>query len=206
MPDASAALRTSGAGTTGRDAALPGAALSDAAAVDTSPADASALIEPDADLPPVPCTGSNADCDGDPKNGCETNLNEDSAHCGSCAIACRDPDCACRAGKLTVVCPAGHANCDGDSRNGCEVDTSSSMQNCGSCGKLCHHNGLDAMTAVCTDGHCVITCRVEPFEPFMQADCDDNPDTGCETDLLTDNQNCGMCGVRCTTCLQGQCL
>lgn len=186
-------------------APIADAAPRDAAPVDAAATDAEPMAEPDAEPTPPRCTGSNADCDGDPRNGCEANLNEDSAHCGSCATACRYPDCACRAGKLTVVCPPGHADCDGDRRNGCEVDTDTSMQNCGACNKLCHQNGLDAVSATCMGGHCQITCRFEPFEPFKQADCDDNPDTGCETDLLTDNQNCGMCGMRCS-CFQGMCL
>lgn len=187
------------------DAAPSDAAPADGAPTDATPGDADTMAEPDAEPPPARCTGSNADCDGDPRNGCEANLDQDSAHCGSCTTACRNPDCACRAGKLTVVCPAGHADCDGDSRNGCEVDTDTSMQNCGSCNKLCHRNGLDAVSAMCMGGHCQIGCRFEPFEPFKQADCDDNPDTGCETDLLTDDQNCGMCGMRCN-CFQGMCL
>src|SRR5450755_871627 len=34
------------------------------------------------------CAAGFADCDLDPSNGCETNLNTDSTHCGSCDLAC----------------------------------------------------------------------------------------------------------------------
>lgn len=150
--------------------------------------------------PPLRCTGTNADCDADAGNGCEADLANDPEHCGSCGVACHSPDCACRDGVISVVCPAGRADCDGDSRNGCEVDIDTSMQNCGRCGRLCHTMGHDALEAICVAGHCKITCQIEPFG---QGDCDDNPDNGCETNLWTD-ENCGMCGVRCT-CIDGKC-
>lgn len=150
--------------------------------------------------PPLHCAGSSADCDADAGDGCEADLASDPKHCGSCGVACQSPDCACRDGVISVVCPAGRADCDGDSRNGCEVDIDTSMQNCGRCDRLCHTMGHDALEAVCVAGHCKITCQIEPFG---QGDCDDDPDNGCETNLWTD-ENCGMCGVRCT-CIDGKC-
>jgi hypothetical protein len=168
--------------------------------LDAATSDAAPAEPPDAALPPAQCTGNNADCDHDPKNGCEVDLSDDPLHCGRCETACQYPDCACQAGVLTLVCPQGRANCDGDARNGCETDIESSMQNCGSCGRLCHTMGHDATGAVCMAGHCHITCRMHTFG---QGDCDDNPDNGCETNIWT-NENCGQCGVKCT-CVDGTC-
>lgn len=165
--------------------------MPDAAPIDAAPPPPS---------PPPQCTGSRADCDKDPNNGCEVGLSRDPRHCGKCETACQFPDCACRAGVLTLVCPPGRANCDANERNGCEVDLMTSMQHCGSCSRLCHTNGHDAVSAVCTDGHCRISCRVHAFG---QGDCDDNPDNGCETQLWT-NENCSRCGERCT-CSEGMC-
>ena len=33
-------------------------------------------------------TGGFTDCDGDPQNGCETNISTDSRNCGGCGLAC----------------------------------------------------------------------------------------------------------------------
>jgi hypothetical protein len=45
------------------------------------------------------------------------------------------------------------------------------------------------------------------------ADCDKNPNNGCESDTATDAANCGACGMACTTtqanghamCSEGMC-
>jgi hypothetical protein len=99
-------------------------------------------------------------------------------------------------------CPAGTADCDGDAANRCETDTTRDMANCGECGQRCHANGHDARAATCVDGRCNLTC-VDPL--FGDQDCDGDPDNGCEAPLLSDDQNCGDCGVVCT-CFNGQCL
>ena len=188
------------------DAGLGGAAALTDAQPNPPPAaapDSAVSPAPDAGPPPPTpptCTGTQADCDHDPATGCEVNLATDVNHCGKCEIACRYPDCVCRAGVLAVACPQGRADCDGDSSNGCEVNTDSSMQHCGRCNRLCHTMGHDAIAAVCVSGKCRITCETE-FSG--QNDCDDNPDNGCETNIWT-NENCGQCGVKCT-CLNGVC-
>jgi hypothetical protein len=150
---------------------------------------------------PRSCAGGTADCDEDAGNGCEVDLMKDAKHCGGCGVACPSADCVCQDGRVVTVCPAGRADCDANPTNGCEVDTRSSMQNCGGCGRLCHTNGHDATTAVCSSGECRLTCE---SELFPERDCDGNPDNGCETSIWTDNQNCGGCGVRCT-CVDGVC-
>ena len=151
---------------------------------------------------PPACELEHADCDHDPSNGCEADLNS-KQHCGACGVACQTPDCSCDNGKLTLHCDSSHADCDGDVRNGCEIDVSSNMQHCGACKRLCHTNGHDAMRASCVAGRCQIECepRISP-----EVDCDGNPDNGCETYLNFDAQNCGKCGNKCARCEAGVCM
>ncbi len=69
----------------------------------------------------------------------------------------------------------------------------SDVQSCGACGHVCT-TGDSCIRATC----CAPT----------DADCDGNPATSCETDLLTANANCGACGHVCTTgdsCIRGTC-
>ena len=43
------------------------------------------------------------DCDGDPSNGCEINISDDTDNCGACGNVC-DPDLNCVAGECIAVC------------------------------------------------------------------------------------------------------
>jgi hypothetical protein len=150
------------------------------------------------------CETGHADCDGGVSDGCETDLLRDRVHCGSCGTACKTEDCSCEAGKLTLSCAKGKADCDGDVSNGCEADLNTSLDHCGACRRLCHHNGHDATAAKCVSGRCEVTC-----EPrfSQEADCDGNPDNGCEAYLMFDRQNCGACGNVCfTNCEGGFCM
>jgi len=111
------------------------------------------------------CYGGWADCNRDPSDGCEQNIDPDTlgsttcracgtrcgsncydlqtqrANCGTCGHACTGLY-FCRAGAC--VCPAGLSDCGGDC-----VDTSGSDNNCGACGNRCL-NGR-----VCRSGACV---------------------------------------------------
>jgi hypothetical protein len=80
------------------------------------------------------------------------------------------------------------------------VDLSTSPTNCGGCNLACSTNNVAAVA--CTNGLCNGTCAVG------YADCNANKLTdGCETNLLSDSNNCGGCGVLCAThmCLNGVC-
>ena len=80
-------------------------------------------------------------------------------------------------------CPAGTAACDSNPSNGCETNTNTDNNNCGGCGKKCtFQNG----TGTCVNGLCAITACNAGY-----ADCDLNPDNGCETNTLTDPMHCG---------------
>ena len=66
---------------------------------------------------------------------------------------------------------------------------------------------LDNADAHCQAGVCMIVQCNE-----LTGDCDEEPSTGCETDLADDDANCGQCGKEClfansqSVCLDGNCL
>ena len=99
------------------------------------------------------CTGSFADCDKNPANGCEADLSSDSAHCGGCLNACKSADNAagtCTASACGIACKTGFANCDADNSNGCEANVLSDAAHCGSCAVACGGN-----SPYCSNGTCV---------------------------------------------------
>jgi hypothetical protein len=187
--------------------ASPAAPTLDAGSSEPAPAEPTAMTgtatpPPAMTLAPT-CEPQRADCDGDTSNGCETDLTGDRDHCGTCNVRCEVAECSCVDGKLTLSCAAGRGDCDGSASNGCEVDLATSMQHCGACQRACHTNGHDVTSAMCSAGRCQVTCapRISP-----EADCDGNPDNGCESYLMFDAQNCGQCGLACASCQAGVCM
>ncbi len=137
------------------------------------------------------CSGIFANCDGNAVNGCETNTDTSTAHCGGCGIGCANDHgtTSCNLGTCAPLCGAGYSNCDGNLRNGCETSTASDVNNCGSCNVKCvNANG----TVACTNGVCAPLCSAG------SGDCDSNPNNGCETNTNTNIMNCGGCGILCT--------
>lgn len=151
------------------------------------------------------CPAGRGDCDHDPSNGCEVDLQTDMANCGACAAACGSANAtaACTAGACQISCAAGFGNCDGDAANGCETDLLTDPAHCSACGTACDAtNG----TPACSAGACGIACA-----PGF-ADCDGNAANGCEVNLGTDPSHCGACGTLCGsvngtgTCSAGLCV
>jgi hypothetical protein len=97
-------------------------------------------------------------------------------------------------------------DCNNQGGDGCETKVSSDPSNCGKCGMVCPTiaNGVaGCLNAVCTIDHCNMGF----------ADCNGDPSDGCETNTLTNPQNCGNCSSRCptvvngsTTCMGGTCV
>jgi hypothetical protein len=91
------------------------------------------------------CAAHHGDCDGDPSNGCETDLDTTTDHCGTCDRACppfgfMSFGSSCVAGQCALICEAPHDDCDGNPDNGCEADLrfgTSADSNCGACGVAC---------------------------------------------------------------------
>ena len=74
------------------------------------------------------CNQGFFDCDGDPKNGCEINLTNDSKHCGGCNKACVAGSACCNSGCIPVM---------------------QDNNNCGACGNVC------AQGTACCGGACI---------------------------------------------------
>jgi hypothetical protein len=136
-----------------------------------------------------PCSPGFADCDGDPTNGCETNIHEDPSNCGGCGHACALPHAmpTCSGGTCEIgSCDPGWTDCDAVVADGCEVDFANDPQNCGVCTNVCPPN------VPCMIGGCPIdlTC------PKGVTRCPGDPPGVCATMLGTD-QDCAFCGDAC---------
>jgi hypothetical protein len=104
-------------------------------------------------IPTSACASGWADCNGNPDDGCEADLNS-AAHCGSCATKCADPTtgsgsatCSATANGYAcgIVCTGGTPRpCSG----GC-VDPST-VNNCGACGNVCPPPGTGTGTTTCS--------------------------------------------------------
>jgi hypothetical protein len=150
------------------------------------------------------CSAGWMNCDGNAKNGCETNTDTSVAHCGACGTICTNTNgtTSCSGGACTPVCSSGFKSCDSNPNNGCETNTNSDVNNCGNCGTKCTNpNG----SVSCSGGACQIGCAVN------YADCDGNTGNGCETNVSNNISHCGGCGIQCsnpngtTSCTSGSC-
>lgn len=142
----------------------------------------------------VGCSGSYADCNASGDDGCETSL-QVPASCGKCTTKCAAGE-LCDATGSTPVCVK---DCGTQTLCGATcTNTQSDPQNCGACGIAC--SGANA-TYSCSAGSCVIASCAAGHQS-----CDGNPQTGCETNLLTSSAHCGACQQACSgTCVGGLC-
>lgn len=129
----------------------------------------------------IQCAAGFGDCDEDPENGCESELDQPS-DCGGCGIVCRD-DQVCTEGGC--ACPEGLEDCDGTC-----IDTSEDPENCGACGFSCGDRE-NSEEGSCVEGSCVLTCS----EGF--GDCDEDTENGCEATIVDNPEHCGACGITC---------
>ena len=223
-PDASGAGTTASAGSAGSagstmpDAALamPTSCSSDA---DCSALPATRVCDAGGSGQCVECladTGSDAGAptcgDGLRCNGakrCELGCNADadcrnglacdvaSGYCVGCSV---DADCSPGTSCNNAVCAPG---CAGDSTcppgwqccAGACANPLTDANNCSACDTSCGAN--DCINGACGTGTC----------PPDFADCDANPQNGCEADLRLDPTNCGQCRVDCgvASCSGGRC-
>ncbi|HQM10806.1 MAG TPA: hypothetical protein PK140_15495 [Polyangiaceae bacterium] len=152
------------------------------------------------------CDSGWGDCNGNPTDGCEVNLNTSPNYCGSCGNKCSvtNGTAGCSNGKCTIAsCNAGYVDCDGAVTTGCEINTTNDVFNCGSCGVACNStNG----TAMCQSSKCVIAC----YPGY--GNCNGLVEDGCETNTQSSPNHCGGCGQTCSnnhisnpTCTNGVC-
>ncbi|MBI5509742.1 MAG: hypothetical protein HY903_13390 [Deltaproteobacteria bacterium] len=100
---------------------------------------------------------------------------------GTCGANCR------------LSCNLGFKDCNAATADGCEADVRVSLDHCGDCGQRC--NGAGG-SATCDQGNCSLTCSAD------YADCNLDPQDGCETALATSSSHCGSCDH---SCLGGGC-
>ncbi len=138
------------------------------------------------------CDTGYGNCDFNPANGCEANLDNDTVNCGKCNSPCFAPNGtpACTAGKCSIAsCKTGYGDCNADPSDGCETDLNKSGTNCGKCGTICSAtNG----TATCASGACAILSCSGTY-----ADCNKLVSDGCEVNLTNDPNHCGGCATVC---------
>ncbi|MFO0587842.1 MAG: hypothetical protein U0441_09900 [Polyangiaceae bacterium] len=144
------------------------------------------------------------DCFGGAADGCETNLTNDVAHCGSCGNVCPPVAFgakACVASMCTIgMCGANHQDCNNNSMDGCETDTTADINNCGMCNNACP-NPPNAM-GTCSGSTCGLgSCNAG------YANCDGQAGNGCEFNTQTDPLNCGGCNIKCHSgaCANAKC-
>jgi hypothetical protein len=195
-----------GASPSGRDMALTcGDGVCSPAngeACDTCPADCGGCAG---------CAMGFADCNHNPADGCETNLNTPS-NCGGCGHVCQQVG-----GTNTCVlvgmsyqckptCDATHADCNANPDDGCEVDLSG-PGNCGMCGRACMNpHGTTTCTTQGAGWFCNPSCQ----SPWGA--CSADKTAGCTTNTGTDADHCGDCTRPCSgnhttsrTCSGGVC-
>ena len=101
------------------------------------------------------------------------------------------------------ACQDPYGDCNLDDQDGCETVLGTD-QNCSGCGDVCEP--YPHAYAMCESGECVLGACLNGY-----ADCNADPEDGCETELGND-QNCSGCGDLCQfphaegACLDGLCV
>ncbi len=141
------------------------------------------------------CDSGWTDCDDDPTDGCEANLQNDPMNCGACGTACPG-QVQCVIGLCGGYCDAKYfASCPGDPPGVCtQLGTN---LNCSFCGDTCD---LANATSECQPNATpdpFFVCALQMCNAGF-ADCDMVAANGCEADTQNDWNNCGGCGQECS--------
>ncbi len=153
------------------------------------------------------CKSKYGDCDGEDENGCETLLTEID-NCGECGVVCEieNATATCSSGTCELdTCDDLFADCNDDPGDGCETALNS-PKHCGGCDEACPETEVGSGSSyICEENECkLIDCE------SGWANCDDDPDTTCDTDIFNSVDNCGSCGRVCSSrsadrCIDGVC-
>ena len=114
------------------------------------------------------CDQGFTDCNGDPKDGCETTTGTDVKNCGACGNqcgqglvctngACTCPMCNIPNAKTKCVnnqcvfdqCLPGYGDCNNNVGDGCEANLTIDAKNCAACGNVCPMNNPYCNMSVC---------------------------------------------------------
>jgi hypothetical protein len=141
------------------------------------------------------CDAGWGDCNGEYRDGCETNLRT-LTDCGACGDGCSiaNADETCATGTCEVAtCTGGWDDCDSDELS-CETPLGTTAD-CGACDADCD---LDNAIAGCGGSPGSFACEIAACEQVYYLDCDASDGTGCEVDSRSDAEDCGSCGNDCT--------
>jgi len=137
----------------------------------------------------ITCDVGFDDCDADLTNGCEAELNGDTANCSACGAACdaTNGTPACITGACSLTCDTGFDDCDGDVTSGCETDTQIDTAHCGAC-----RNPCGGVSDTCCSGGCF---AVEDTSETLCGGCTGQrkcclDHTSCGYQCLNINGNC----------------
>ncbi len=142
------------------------------------------------------CDSGWTDCNNDPTDGCEANLQNDPLNCGACGTMCAGQQ-ECQAGQCGLSCAKGTANCQGDPPDVCATMLGTN-KNCNFCGDTCN---LPNATSNCDPNSAPppapgYVCDLQQCNAGF-ANCDMVASNGCEVNTNTDSGNCGSCGNVC---------
>jgi hypothetical protein len=143
------------------------------------------------------CQVNYGDCNADPTDGCEVNLQTDVLHCGVCNRACSAFHVAsksCTAGACDSTCALGYANCVQPpaalADDGCERNVASNDTSCGGCGNNCLSQGA------------ALQCGLKSGQP-NQCICGSSMD--CELGMANGQCNPdGLCTCDGASCVSGE--
>jgi hypothetical protein len=144
-----------------------------------------------------------------------------------CPAEANTASATCSSNICIYACNVGFNDCDHKVSNGCETNLMTDPSNCGTCGSACA-SGQSCVSGACTGGMGTISCNTTadcPAEANTSSatcssniciyacnmgfnDCDHNVANGCETNLMTNPSNCGICGNVCASgqsCIGGAC-
>lgn len=104
------------------------------------------------------CNPGFGNCNGNPADGCETNLMTSTANCGTCGRVCvagPNSSAICSQGNCQTICFAGYQNCNGSTFDGCECPPTGECRS----GACCISNGSPAHATIpCCGANIFGTC------------------------------------------------
>lgn len=144
-------------------------------------------------------------CDGDPVNGCETNLLNNTRNCGQCGHGCGASALGyqgvCVDGGCGTECARNYRRCNAEQTGPCILMNTN--VNCGACGQSCvgpdWRNHVHAECRLSPSGGPSDYMCVSPLCDPGWADCNPSQhvDDGCESRVEVSVSNCGGCGATC---------
>jgi hypothetical protein len=133
-------------------------------------------------------------CDGDPTNGCETDIWFDANNCGGCGTKCAD-GLMCLIGECASMCEllGMTDDCAGTCTNLSRAD-----DNCGTCGTVCDPSGPNkpALPSDMYYGCGNYECGKAKCKEQSKRNCNGDVSDGCEATIHT-NEHCGACDDVC---------